>query len=189
VWFLLYTPPIQAQQPPVQQATNAIVQMADSVLPVFKPLQDFAPSTATAQGERLTKSPVLAAALSLVAGAGQVYVGSYWKAGLFFGGWAFCAWQTVTYHNQFQFNGNKFDARAFVADSLGSTSADSVRTLRLREVYHDLRDTFFFVTLGVSLFAAIDAYTGAHLYDFDVTDDLKASLYIAPMRVTLALRW
>jgi hypothetical protein len=151
---------------------------------MFKPLQELAPTEATAsKGEKLTKSPELAAALSLVAGAGQVYIGSYWKAGLFFGGWAFCAWQTYTYHTQFLLYSQQYDA----LDS--ASRLTNLRPLRLREVYHDLRDTFFFITIGVSLFAAIDAYTGAHLYDFDVTDDLKASLYLTPTRVTLAVRW
>jgi hypothetical protein len=151
---------------------------------VFKPLQDFVPQSPVSTTATLTKDPVLAVCLSIIPGAGQIYVGRYWLAPLFLGGGGFLAYQTYTYHTQFLKYSREYDA----LDSAGLTSRNAVNIRRLRDGYNDLRDTFGVLFLGAVLVAAVDAYTGAHLYDFDVSDDLKASLYIRPMGIGIALR-
>jgi hypothetical protein len=63
--------------------------------------------------------------------------------------------------------------------------------LRQREIYRDLRDVSIVAMVGVIGLAAIDAYVGAHLFDFDVSDEFKASLQLDPFRqrINLAIRW
>jgi len=53
----------------------------------------------------------------------------------------------------------------------------------VREVYRDNRDLSGLVFLVTYALAAVDAYVGAHLYDFDVDEDV--SLGIGPTRTQL----
>jgi hypothetical protein len=141
-------------------------------------------TTATSTSVVMKKDPTLAAVLSIIPGAGQIYVEApWWKAGLFLAGGGFCIGQTIFLAGQF----NTY-TRAYAAlDSAERRTTAGTRTLTLREAYHDLRDTFAFITIGVMVFAAVDAYTGAHLYEFDVSDDLKASIYATPARIGFAV--
>ena len=50
-----------------------------------------------------------------------------------------------------------------------------------REFYRDNRDMSAFYLLGVYVLATVDAYVGAHLFDFDVSDD-AISYRIMPSR-------
>jgi hypothetical protein len=134
----------------------------------------------------MTKSPVLALALSLVPGLGQMYVESYWKVPILFGGFATAV--GFTYYNSIQF------AKANdLYNAIDSTSTIGTRDilLRQREIYRDLRDVSIVAIVGVIGIAAIDAYVGAHLFDFDVSDEFKASLQLDPFRqrINLAIRW
>jgi hypothetical protein len=61
---------------------------------------------------------------------------------------------------------------------------------RRREIFRDYRDISIVSMIGVIGLAAIDAYVGAHLFDFDVSDELKATLRFDPLqqRINLTLR-
>lgn len=154
--------------------------------PVFKPLQDIMP-TATSGTLSNKKDPVVALLLSVVPGLGQIYVGSYWKAPLAFGGAAVCAYQIIRTHTLYKDYSRQYDQ----LDSASKDSAQGRRTLYIREFYRDARDTYGLFMLGVYLLSAIDAYVGAHLFEFDVTDDLKAAVRFSPLqgRFHLAIRW
>lgn len=154
----------------------------------FKPLQELAPlSAAPSTTATMHKDPLLAAGLSfLLPGAGQFYVEApWWKVLLFVGGTGFVAAQTFLFHAEFVRFNNAYNALPPAQQS----SLTGQQALRLREVYSDARDTFAAVWLGLSLFAAVDAYTGAHLYEFDVSDDLKVSLHASPTRIGFAVHW
>lgn len=137
--------------------------------------------TATPQEVRLTKNPTVATLLSLVPGAGQVYNQQYWKAPLFAGAAVFFAWRAVYYHIHFTDKAN----------SIAALPADdpSVPGLKVqREFYRDNRDLNAAYYLGVTLLSMVDAYVGAHLYDFDVSDDVSAGIRFDPFNRQIGLR-
>lgn len=134
----------------------------------------------------MTKSPVLALALSLIPGLGQFYVESYWKVPIFLGGFGTAVGFTI--YNSTQFTEADKQYKAINSSSpLGTQD----RLLRQREIYRDLRDVSIVAMAGIIGLAAIDAYVGAHLFDFDVSDEFKASLQLDPFRqrINLAIRW
>jgi Family of unknown function (DUF5683) len=167
---------LQKEFVPLETMMNTITTSANAIANVF------------ATSATMTKSPVLALVMSLVVpGSGQFYVQSYWKAPLLFVG-AGVAWGFVIAQ------GTSFGEVSRLYDGLdtaGRISPVGNLYLRQREFYRDTRDVSILAVAGVSLLAAIDAYTGAHLFDFDVTDELKVSLYFDPARtaVGLALRF
>jgi hypothetical protein len=179
--------PVFSQSTPSTSATQT---------PVFVPLDALAPpptsttATTTAASVVLSKKPLLAAGLSLLLpGAGQWYVESYFKAPLFAIAAVGVGYFAVDMNRQFNEARQQYDA--FLAlDSLTRRirSQEGTTLLRRREFYNDWRDTFLAVYLGVMLVSAVDAYTGAHLYDFDVSDDFKATVHLSPMRVDVTVR-
>lgn len=135
----------------------------------------------------MTKSPVLALALSLIPGLGQIYVESYWKAPIFLGGFGTAVGFTIYNSTQFASANTAYNN---IIDSLNPIGTRD-RLLRQREIYRDLRDVSIVAMVGVIGLAAIDAYVGAHLFDFDVSDEFKATLQLDPFRqrINLAIRW
>src|SRR5262249_58423000 len=63
----------------------------------------------------------------------------------------------------------------------------SVRLKENRDFYHDERDKFAWFLAGLYLANLVDAYVGAHLYDFDVSPDLGADGRIVP-KITATVR-
>lgn len=131
----------------------------------------------------MTKDPIVAVALSLIPGLGQIYVESYWKAPIFLAGFGTAIGFTI-------YNSNLVaQADAILADTtLSGISISSIT--RQREVFRDLRDISIVAIVGVIGLAAIDAYVGAHLFDFDVSDEFKAALRVSPLqgRINLTIR-
>jgi len=127
----------------------------------------------------MSKSPWGALWRSFVLpGWGQLYVHSYWKAPVFLIGSGslvyFYIWNNVKY--------NKYQTEYDNAKNSGQITPELTNTLdsisRYKEYYRDNRDQCAFYFFGVYALAAIDAYVGAHLFDFDVSD--KMSIQILP---------
>lgn len=139
----------------------------------------------------MEKSPMLAVGLSLLLpGSGQVYVGSYWKAPLFLGGAIALGYSVYYFNGKFQNTQNLYDIVKNENNPDNFFKLDSLR--RYKEYYRDNRDMSAFYLLGVYLLAAVDAYVGAHLYDFSVSDDLTfiitPEIRYAP-GINLIIRW
>ena len=133
----------------------------------------------------LTKSPGMAMVYAIVPGMGQVYNEQYWKVPVFLAPMGFFMGQAIYNHTQF----------LDLADQVDALEADdpSFRTLKLqREAYRDNRDLNFAYYLGIHILSVIDAYVGAHLFDFNVDDSLS-SLYFYPAPegngIGLGYRW
>ncbi len=149
-------PPNQIQQSQIQQSQ---IQNNESVSGKFQ----------------MHKSPMGAVWRSfIIPGLGQVYVESYWKAPLFFGA-------AVGLVGLIIYNNNLYQDFAGQVDNLAEPSDNQLRILKSqREFYRDQRDMSAFYLLGVYVLSAVDAYVGAHLYDFNVDDNISAR--IAPSR-------
>ena len=120
----------------------------------------------------MTKDPGLAMAYAIVPGMGQVYTEQYWKIPIFLAPMGFFMGQAIYNHTRF----------LDLADQVDALDEDDPtrRTLKLqREAYRDNRDLNFAYYLGIHLLSVIDAYVGAHLFDFNVDDSLS-SLYFYP---------
>jgi hypothetical protein len=132
----------------------------------------------------MTKSPTTAVLLSLIPGGGQIYNGQYWKAPLFAGAAGFFLVQAIRYHNLYQ---DQVDVVAATPE----TDAAYARLKRIREIYRDERDLNIAYYLGVDILCMVDAYVGAHLFDFNVDDDLTSRIWFNPVRpgIGVTLQW
>lgn len=140
----------------------------------------------------MTKDPLTATLLSIIPGGGQVYTEQYIKAPIFFGVAAFFAVQAVRYNAL-------FNEQADIYDGLPPGSSQLDRTRSAREFYRDERDQNAAYFIGVTILSMIDAYVGAHLFDFDVEDEpaggggggATSKIYLDPMeqRVGIWLRF
>lgn len=118
-----------------------------------------------------TKSPIGAIWRSFVLpGWGQYYVESYWKAPIFL-----AAAGTMTY---FIIKNNKdySDFQSQLDKIEDKNTTEWILARNKRENARDNRDMSVFYLVGVYALAAIDAYVGAHLYDFNVDDDFTVSI-------------
>jgi hypothetical protein len=75
------------------------------------------------------------------------------------------------------------------ASGFPPTSAQYARLKLERESYRDDRDLNVAYFLAVEMLGMIDAYVGAHLFDFDVGDDISSKLQIAPTGLGLSVRF
>ena len=121
------------------------------------------------------KSPSTAVVYSFVLpGLGQVYTESYWKVPIFTGAAVASAYFIVANQSSFSTASQEYDA----AVAQGQNATATATLLRKREFYRNNRDVAGLALLLTYTLAAIDAYVGANLYDFNVTSDL--SLQLAP---------
>ncbi|MDZ4744901.1 MAG: DUF5683 domain-containing protein [bacterium] len=126
----------------------------------------------------LTKSPTTSVLMSLACpGLGQFNNEAYWKIPIFTGTAAVSVW--LFFSNNAKFN--EADAQYEAAKASGDFSEG--RLLTTREVYRDNRDLAGLIFIVTYALAAVDSYVGAHLYDFDVDEDV--SLGLGPTRTQL----
>lgn len=120
----------------------------------------------------MAKSPTWAIIQSLLLpGLGQFYNEAYWKVPIFMGGAG-----TLTYF--FIADWKQYDKFQKIYDN--STTQFGKDTANIYKEFHrDRRDKLGFYLLGVYILAAVDAYVGAHLFDFDVSDE-KVTFSITP---------
>lgn len=115
----------------------------------------------------MQKSPTEAVLKSLaLPGWGQYYVESYWKAPVFLGAWG--SFIGIAWWNDAQYN-TAAGKWALTSDSVLYAQQKELYFLE-KEFYRDQRDIVLLYLVGVYALSMIDAYTGAHLYDFDVSD-------------------
>ncbi|MCW3072848.1 MAG: hypothetical protein JWO44_2738 [Bacteroidetes bacterium] len=128
-------------------------------------------------------SPKKAATFSaIVPGAGQVYNKKYWKLPIIYGGFAGLAYS-------FQFNQSRYvkyrDALKTRLDDDASTvdpyidiyNDDQLTTLY--QGYHRYRDLTVIGGVALYLLNIVDAAVDAHLFTFNVSDDLSLNIHPA----------
>jgi len=119
---------------------------------------------------------------AILPGAGQVYAHRYYTIPLFYGFGIYFSSIAIKANNQYMDYRGKF-SESVRLDSLGH--AGDPNLLNARDFYRDQRDQFL-LYLGLTYFLnIIDAYVGATLYDFDVSDNLGGS---AKLQVRIPLR-
>lgn len=149
----------------------------------FSPLPD---TTLSVSSDSLapsgTRSPALATAMSAVLpGSGQIYAGRYWTIPLI---WGFGYWFVRNYI-QLDRKYDEWAANYRLSLEQGPPGGLGDRYARdLRDFYRDERDRFAFYLAITYVLNVVDAYVGASLYSFDVSEDLDGGT-----RVTAEFRW
>jgi hypothetical protein len=124
---------------------------------------------------RMQKDPLTAVLLSVAfPGLGQVYNAEYWKAPLFAGTAGTSLYLLLDNHGKFR----DADAAYLAAKDGGGSASNLDLLLRRREAFRDNRDISAAVLITTYVVAAVDAFVGAHLFDFDVSDDV--SMHVGP---------
>ncbi len=117
-----------------------------------------------------TKSGTKAMLLSaLLPGAGQIYAHRYYTIPLFWGLGTYFALTWNQQNNLYHDNANLFSesVRLDTAKHQGSSTY-----LTQRDFYHDQRDEFAIYLALTYILNIVDAYVGATLYSFDVSNEL-----------------
>lgn len=114
-------------------------------------------------------SPKKAALLALVPGLGQIYNKKYWKLPLVYGALGACIY--VVDFNQFYY-------RSYLDqfNTLLETDSPNRNTMRQlveqQNFYRRRRDLSIIITAAVYGLQILDAYVDAHLFHYDISDDL-----------------
>lgn len=129
----------------------------------------------------LSKNPTTAVLMSLaLPGLGQYYNEQYWKIPLFTGTCGVTAYLFFYYNSKYNQTAGLYDKA--LDQGAGSDVLASLKSQR--EAYRDNRDLSGVVFLSAYILAAVDAYVGAHLFDFEVSDDL--SVRLGPTNTSIA---
>jgi len=173
--FFFFTAPISvcAQA----KITSALIK-PDSTDATFSPADSL-----NIQGAKIkplltvqSKSGSLAMLLSaVVPGAGQIYAHRYYTIPFIYGFGVYFSSIAIKANTQYE------DYRSRFSESVRLDTAahqGNQNLLDARDFYHDQRDEYI-LYLGLTYFLnIIDAYVGATLYDFDVSEDLGGSAKI-----------
>jgi hypothetical protein len=106
---------------------------------------------------------------AVLPGAGQFYTERYWRIPVIWGFGGFFAGQWLKADKKYRDFRNEYNA------SLSAGQADE-RLRFVRDFYRDERDKFGFYIAIVYILNVADAYVGASLYNFEVTDDLNGAI-------------
>lgn len=144
-------------------------QPLDTVM-TARPTQDTA-------GFKMTKDPWLAFGLSaVIPGAGQVYLGQWYKAPLILAGFGGCIAAALIQNTRYQYTADSVTNQLARGDTYDATRYTSVR-----EFYRDDRDRWYIYAGLVYIVNLLDAYIAANLYDFDVSDSSPHPYLSAPL--------
>lgn len=119
---------------------------------------------------------------AVVPGLGQVYNKKYWKLPIIYG-------LTGVFIYSFDFNNEQYNKyknayAEFEAGKINSfegyTSKDII--LRLKDYHRRNRDLNVIVLAGVYMLNIIDATVDAHLFDYDISEDLSLNIQPSLMR-------
>lgn len=139
-------------------------------------------------------NPKVAAYLSLIPGAGQVYNKKYWKLPIIYAAMGTATYFIYTYYQTSQFYRDEYVYRlnnevTFHNPDLENIPTDNI--LALRNIYRNRMEVAVAAFAIVYALNIIDATVDAHLYYFDVSDDLsmtiKPTLQLNPSRGSYAL--
>lgn len=134
------------------------------------------PNETAADSSRPTKSPTLAMLMSVVIpGAGQVYVHRYFTIPIIWGFGYYLAKAWNDQNNRYIYYRDLFDA-SVKADTVNHQGNGVYQSNR--DFYRDDRDKFAFYLAITYVLNIVDAYVGASLYSFDVSDNLGGSAAI-----------
>lgn len=130
---------------------------------------------------RKKHSPAIAGCLSIIPGGGQIYNKKYWKLPIVYGTLGISGYfvydfaqQMVSYKKEFI---NRRDGNINLLNPLYEQYTDE-NILALKNTYRRRMEIAIAVTTILYILNIVDAIVDAHLYYFDISDDL--SLHVTP---------
>lgn len=119
---------------------------------------------------RATRSPALAMGLSaLLPGAGQVYAQRYWTIPIIYGMGAFLVYNWMEADDLYQRYKGEYE-QSVAEGEYGGSGDPTLKSSR--DFYRNERDRFGVYILLTYLLNIADAYVGASLFNFDVSEEL-----------------
>ncbi|MFO7843767.1 MAG: DUF5683 domain-containing protein [Bacteroidales bacterium] len=119
---------------------------------------------------------------AVVPGLGQVYNQKYWKLPIIYG-------LTGIFIYAFDFNNNQYNKykNAYAEFDAGRISifegySNKETILRIKDYYRRNRDLNVIVMAGIYMLNIIDATVDAHLFDYDISDNLSFNVQPSLMR-------
>ena len=171
---------LEFKKPEHKKQTSLVLQPTDTlkeIKPPFKP------------------DPVRAVWLaSIIPGAGQIYNRSYWKLPIVYGGLMACIY-AITWNNSRYLDYKEayrdiliYDGvhtayldvlpKGYTVETMGGKSTYTATLKNQQNVLHRYRDLSIVGLVAVYALSIVDAYVDAHLFDFDISEDL--SMHIQP---------
>lgn len=136
--------------------------------------------------QRVHRTTVWAAC---VPGAGQLANRKYWKAPIVWGAMGYMVDYCAFNVRQFQFAKEQLVAETDGDPAtINSTDLTAAELTESAVFYRRNRDLAVLGMVGIHLLSILDANVDAHLMDFDVSDNLKASLFCEPFSAQAGIR-
>ncbi len=148
----------------------------DDTLSIIIDTADVVPS------REVTHSPRKASIYSSVLpGLGQIYNKKYWKVPIVYAGFAGLGYGV--YYNATGYEDYKKTYKYMVENGLDEYEGQSFREVEwYKNTHRRYRDLYVIMTAGFYVLQVIDATVDAHLFDYDISDDL--SFKIDPVFLT-----
>jgi hypothetical protein len=112
---------------------------------------------------------------AILPGAGQVYAHRYYTIPLFWGAGAFFLSEWITCNRYYHDQQNAFSA-SVTADTVNHLGINSLKDQR--DYWHDTRDKYTIYLALTYILNILDAYVGATMYSFDVSDNLGGTMAV-----------
>lgn len=130
---------------------------------------------------RKKHNPNVAACLAIIPGAGQIYNKKYWKLPIVYGALGISGYFVYDFAHQMNLFKNEFiNRRDGHTEKLNPnyTMYTDENVLAMKNYYRRNMEIAIAVTTVLYCLNILDAYVDAHLYYFDISDDL--SMHISP---------
>jgi hypothetical protein len=126
----------------------------------------------------MAHSPMKATIYStILPGAGQLYNKKGWKVPIVYAGLGTCIGFVIYNNNKYQYYLDAYKAEVDGdASTINDTEYNESGLFELQDTYHSWRDLSYIFLAGVYLLQIIDANVDAHLWHFDVGEDLSMTL-------------
>ena len=136
--------------------------------------------SATAQQLSVTKSPAKASMYSaILPGSGQIYNEKYWKAPFIYAAMGtalyLANWNQKEYLHYRSAYEYRTDGDATTIDDYDGIYTET-NLITIKNYHQKNRDLAYIITAGIYLLNIVDASVDAHLFNFNVNDDLSFKL-------------
>lgn len=122
-------------------------------------------------------SPKKAAIMSMILpGLGQAYNRKFWKIPIVYAGLGASIYGVIWNNQQYNEYSTAFDIREAGGDDKYAGIYSTPNLISLQNFYRNNRDLSVLISVLVYALNILDANIDAHLYNFDVSDDLSLSV-------------
>ncbi|MDH8700703.1 hypothetical protein M2138_000034 [Dysgonomonadaceae bacterium PH5-43] len=164
-----------------QDNTNEYVFEGDSINSAVAVLSQDEQISIT--DSKFIPDPNKAVLYSIIPGLGQIYNKKYWKLPIVYGGFIGCAYAITWNHKTYKDYKNAYrdilddDPSTNSWQNYGSNEEILTPILkRRRDSFRRYRDLSCFIAVGLYAVCMVDAYVDAHLFEFDISQDLSLKL-------------